>query len=157
MRSRNRVQSDRNLARRFNQQARGVVASSSLTRSQVQDLGKKDIGSYITRSDLFGTQFRMRLDAGKQSLNSIGGTLMSLLLVATLIFYAQLKFDVLINKKDVDVLSSIYENVFTADDEFGYQNGFNVAAAFTAYDSGTEYILDETYGELVFKHYYWGI
>lgn len=39
-----------------------------------------------------------------------------------------------------------------------YQNNwFNIAAAFTGFDSETEDILDPTYGELVFMHYYWGI
>ena len=31
-----------------------------------------------------------------------------------------------------------------------------MAAAFTAYDSETENILDPSYGELVFNHYFWG-
>ena len=35
-------------------------------------------------------------------------------------------------------------------------NGFNVAAAFTAYDNESENILDPSYGELVFNHYWWG-
>ena len=79
----------------------------------------------------------MRLDAGSQTVNSIGGTLLTWLYLATVLFYTQLKFDVLINKKDVDVFFSVYENVFTDVDEFGYEHGFNVAAAFTAYDSET--------------------
>ena len=36
------------------------------------------------------------------------------------------------------------------------KDSFNLAAAFTAYDNETEPILDPSYGELVFKHCYWG-
>ena len=71
--------------------------------------------------------------------------------------FAYLKIDVLINKKDVDVMSTINDNYYTPDDVITYKNtGFNIAAAFTAYDSETEDILDPTYGELVFMHYAWG-
>ena len=71
--------------------------------------------------------------------------------------YTYLKADVLYNKKDVDILSTINDNFFTPDYELNYQNGFNIAAAFTGFDSETEDILDPTYGEIVFLHYYWGI
>lgn len=45
---------------------------------------------------------------------------------------------------------------FTDDDIFSYKNGLNVAMAFTAYDTEKSYILDETYGELIFNSYAWG-
>ena len=46
----------------------------------------------------------MRLDAGKMSLNSVLGSVLSLLVMAIILTYTYLKADVLINKKDVDVL-----------------------------------------------------
>lgn len=99
----------------------------------------------------------MRLDSGNGSLKSIVGSLMSLILLGVLLLFTYLKADVLINKKDVDVLSTINDNFYTSDDIFDSSHGFNVAAAFTAFDSNTEVILDPTYGELVFMHYYWGV
>ena len=58
----------------------------------------------------------------------------------------------------MDVLSTINDRHFTPEDKINYKNdGFNIAAAFTAFDSETEYILDASYGELVFMHYFWGI
>lgn len=56
--------------------------------------------------------------------------------------------DVLINKKDVDVLSTLNDLHFTPDDIFNYSNGLNIAVAFTAYDSNPEPILDPTYGTI---------
>ena len=38
---------------------------------------------------------------------------------------------------------------------FSYEQGFNIAIAFTAYDSETEPILDRSYGEIVFREYEW--
>ena len=55
-------------------------------------------------------------------------------------------------------MSTINDNFYTPDDEMNYkENGFNIAAAFTGFDSETEDILDPMYGELAFMHYYWGI
>ena len=99
----------------------------------------------------------MRLDAGNQSLPSIFGSVMSIFITIVIILFTALKADVLIQKKDVDILSTVYDRYFTQEDVFTYQNGFNVAAAFTKFNSDTEYLLDPTYGELVFQHYYWGL
>ena len=53
-------------------------------------------------------------------------------------------------------MTTVEENALTPDDRFTYKNGFNVAAAFTAYNGNTEWSLDPSYGELVIKHYAWG-
>lgn len=39
---------------------------------------------------------------------------------------------------------------------FSFDNGLNLAVAFTAYDNEEEPILDESYGQLVFNAYGWG-
>ena len=59
-------------------------------------------------------------------------------------------------KKDVDVLSTTTDLFYDDDYVFGYEDGLNIGVAFTAYDSEREWILDETYGELVFNHFSWG-
>ena len=64
--------------------------------------------------------------------------------------------DVFLARKDVDILSAVNDLLFTDDDIFSYKNGLNIAVAFTAYDSEESWILDETYGELVFSSYSWG-
>ena len=70
--------------------------------------------------------------------------------------YSLQKLDVWMAKKDVDIMSSIQSNYFDDSYIFGYEDGLNVAVAFTAYDSETEPILDKSYGELLFRAYEWG-
>ena len=84
------------------------------------------------------------------------GSMLTLALLAVVIIYALVKADVLVNSKDVNVLSTINDMFFTPDDEFTYENGFNISVGFTAYDSNPEPILDPTIGEVVFNHYRWG-
>ena len=66
-----------------------------------------------------------------------------------------MKLDILIARKDVDILQTT--NFLHYDDvsNFTSVNGFNIAVGFTAYDTNTEWILDPTYGELVFNHHSW--
>ena len=81
--------------------------------------------------------------------------MLSLLLTLVVFAYAYQKADVLVTKKDVDILSTTNENSFDPDYIFSYNNGFNIAAAFTAYDSNTEIISDDSMGELVFDAFSW--
>ena len=117
---------------------------------------KSTIESKLKDQDQFGETFHMKLDGASDDLRSILGALCSLVLFLIVLGFAYLKADVLINKKDVDILSTVNDNFFTPDDVLNYSNGFNIAASFTAFDSETEDILDPTYGEIVFMHYYWG-
>ena len=100
----------------------------------------------------------MRLDEGSDTLNSYMGSLWSLILFLLVVMYSYLKADVLINKKDVDVLSTINDRFFTPDDAINLvDDGFNIAAAFSAFNSDPEPTLDPSYGELLFLHYFWGV
>ena len=98
----------------------------------------------------------MRLGKDSSQITSYMGSCISLALVFILALYAYQKADVLVGRKDVDVLSTVNDLAFTPDDIFDYSKGFNLAVAFTAYDSNPEPILDPTIGELVFNHYEWG-
>ena len=84
------------------------------------------------------------------------GSMLTLVLLFVILIYAFVKADVLVNSKDVNVLSTINDMYYTPDDEFTFDNGFNIAAGFTAYDSNPEPILDPTIGEVVFNHFRWG-
>ena len=71
--------------------------------------------------------------------------------------YALQKLDVILSKKDVDILSTLKEGFFEADYVFSYKNKLNIAAAFTAYDAfETEWELDPAYGSLNINSYSWG-
>jgi len=63
---------------------------------------------------------------------------------------------VLLKKKDVDVLQTTKDMFWTDDDQFLYENGFNVGVAFTAYDSNPNWILEPKYGEIFFNGFAWG-
>ena len=64
--------------------------------------------------------------------------------------------EVLIHKKDVDILSTRIEYHFEETDAFGAEDGFNIAVGFTAYDNNREWVLAPEYGELVFNSLSWG-
>ena len=64
--------------------------------------------------------------------------------------------DVMVSKKDVDILSTIKNRYFDDSVVFSYKNGLNFAVAFTAYDSEREWILDPSYGSLIFNSFSWG-
>ena len=98
----------------------------------------------------------MKLDGGQSHLKSWMGSLCTLIILIVVIAYSVQKMDVLINKKDVNVLSTIHKLYFDEDYTFCYENGLNLAVAFTAYDDQQEWVLDRRYGELVFQAYTWG-
>lgn len=61
-------------------------------------------------------------------------------------------------KQDVDILQTSNFLALTDDDVINYdKNGFNIAIALSAYNSEREPFNDPSIGELVFKHYRWGM
>ena len=76
--------------------------------------------------------------------------------VIILIYLAQ-KFDDLINKGGITVLTTVKENFFTDDYEINLADqGINFAIGFSPYDSSTEPILEPAYGDLVVVRSRWG-
>ena len=98
----------------------------------------------------------MKLDRDKQVVRSTIGSCFSFFVLALVFFYAYFKLDVYIKKKDVDIMTSVREDFYDTDFIMDYNRGLSLAAAFTAYDSETEPILDRSIGELVFKAWEWG-
>ena len=88
----------------------------------------------------------MKLDNGEEVIFSSLGGILSFLLMCVTILFAYQKYDVLVGKKDVDILSSTRDSFFTDQDVFDSKNGFAFAVAFTAYDSNPEPILEDKYG-----------
>ena len=73
-----------------------------------------------------------------------------------MMLYLFQKADVLVNNKDVDILSTVNRLFFDADEKFSFKDGLNIAVAFSAYDNEEEWSLDKKYGNLVFIEYSWG-
>ncbi len=98
----------------------------------------------------------MHLDKDAFLLKSWAGAICSMMLFTLISMYSLQKLQVLVNKNDVNLLTMPTFNALTDKDEFDSSKGFNIAAAFIAYDDNKEPIDDPTVGELVFNHYKWG-
>ena len=99
----------------------------------------------------------MTIDGETQVSQSYLGATLSVFTLLLTALYAFQKVEILINKKDVDILSAERDIFYTDDDKFTYSNGFNMAFAFTSYSSEREYELPPEYGTLVINSYSWGI
>ena len=98
----------------------------------------------------------MRLDKDSQQLSSWIGSGCSIILLLVLLTYTFQKLDVLINKKDVDLLTVAAVNALNDDAIFDATNGFGVAVALTSYSATEPVFHDPTIGEVIFNHYKWG-
>ena len=124
-----------------------MKTSASLKRNNSSNICKKKICSLARSQDIFGDSFNMKLDSGDESIKTLSGSLCSLLLLMVTILYASLKFDILLTKKDVRIVTAVEDMYFSDTDEFDYSDGLNIAASLW---TGSEESLDLTYGELVF-------
>ena len=77
----------------------------------------------------------MKIDDAQDSKNSFFGGVFSITLTFVILIFVYLKSDVLLNKKDVDILSTINDNTFSADFVFDNDKKFAFAVGFTAYDN----------------------
>lgn len=137
-----------------------VTAGNSMMnqqRNSVWGERMRELGNSFKSKDLFSERFRMKLDDGEGSVSTYSGALCSIFIVTLVLLYSYLKTDVLVNRKDVDVLSTIKDFEFEDTEIFSHDNGFNIAVGFTAYDTSSDWLLDSTYGELVFASYSWGM
>ena len=85
------------------------------------------------------------------------GSFLTIILFIITAAYTYQKIDVYIEKKDVDIMSSIQYSYFDETQVFDFSQGLNLAIAFTAFDNEQENILDKSIGEIVFKAYSWGM
>ena len=98
--------------------------------------------------DHFSQQFRMKFDQGKSSLQTWSGTFLTLLLASIVASYSVQQFKVFYNQGRAEIFTATDRSHFSADDEFNSQGGLNIAVAFTGFDGGGAWILDESYGDL---------
>ena len=98
----------------------------------------------------------MKIDGGEDQVKSGMGTFCSVLLLLVTTVYAYQKLVVFIGKTDIKIMLQTDDMHFDEMDRFTAKMGFNIAVAFTAYDSEQDWILDERYGELVVKSFSWG-
>ena len=63
---------------------------------------------------------------------------------------------ILSSREDVDVLQAVNERFYDADYIFTYEQGFNVAIAFTDFLDPVNSVLEPSYGEFKFYANEWG-
>ena len=80
----------------------------------------------------------MTIDGDIRVAQSYLGSLCSPMIFIMTTLYAYQKLDVLIEKKDVDFLSATKQLVFDQNDKFTYEIGFNIAVAFTSFNTNEE-------------------
>ena len=78
----------------------------------------------------------MKLESdGSMSLPTCVGSICSFLLLFFLIAYSVQKFDIMINRREHDIIYSMMDSYYDGNYVFDYEQGFNIAVAFSAYDS----------------------
>ena len=78
------------------------------------------------------------------------GSLFTIVSLIIVIAYTYQKIDVWIEKKDVDIMSSIMFSYIDETQVFDNSQGLKLAIAFTAFDNEEEPTLDKSIGEIVF-------
>ena len=78
------------------------------------------IGNKIRSQDQFGESFHMKLKDGEDVVQTWMGSFCSIFLMAVIILYTIQKVDVLMEKKDVDILTSLNDSYL--DSNFIFSN-----------------------------------
>ena len=107
--------------------------------------------------DKFGQKpgYKVQYEGGGAYVSYMGALCSVIFIMISLIFLYS-KIMVLVNVSRITVISNYQVGALTYDDQYSGEDGFFVAAAFTAYDSETEPIDDPTYGDLTMEYYGWG-
>ena len=92
----------------------------------------------------------MKLNEGKEGIPSWMGAICTVILFLIVLAYTAQKLEIMISKKDFDIVSAIRQSYFSTDDYFQASHGFNVAIAYTNKS------LDPSYGKLAFYSSEWG-
>lgn len=87
---------------------------------------------------------------------SIAGSCFSMFTVVLVLAYAAYKFIDLLELNDYKLQEAVQENFFAAEVPLTLQEGFQVAAAVTAYDGSPDVIEDPEIGTLKMYIKYWG-
>ena len=118
-----------------------------------RDGTSRNLKNKIKSSDYFGQTYSMRIDKNQERITSWGGAVCSILLFLVIGSYTYQKLDILINKRDIDLITMTASHSLTLDERFDASMGFSFAAAFLSYDGNSEPIDDPTVGEVVFNNY----
>ena len=85
------------------------------------------------------------------------GSFCTMIVILLTIGYAGFKFNIMLEMKDVNILLTLRESWYDDDYKFTFENGLNLAVAFSGYNTKTEWELDPSYGKIMFSAYSWGV
>ena len=95
--------------------------------------------------------------SGESSVNTCLGSILTLFLLAGVIFYAYLKVVIMYQYGDTHImftqLDYFYDNDYVASDRLG----FNIAVGLTKFDDSTEFLEDPYYGTIEAEVREWGL
>ena len=98
----------------------------------------------------------MKIDKGHSIMTTSVGSIFSIILFIIVGLYAFQKTNIMIGKTDDYVMTSTQDSFFDLEYRFGFEQGFNIAVAFTDFNGKTENILTPDIGRIVYRQYTWG-
>ena len=113
------------------------------------------IGGKMQGQDQFGMTFHMKLSDGEDVVPTWMGAFCSMVLMFILLAYTLQKVEVMLSKKDVDILTALNDSYLDSDFSFNAANGLNFAIKWHSLYDKTER-LDPSIGRLVFRYSQWG-
>ena len=128
-------------------------SSSSSTKTSIN----QKIVSYLMGYDSFGETAKMKLSQGQATLPSMMGTLLSFIYFGLVLGYTILKFDILTNRKDVDITLMVKDTYFPDSYNFTSKHGFNIAVALSSFDNSTKLELPPEIGYIKFQMSRWNV
>ena len=104
----------------------------------------------LIKLDSFGQPFTFLLPDGGRQFRTVPGAICTIAMTVVILVFASYKAKDLVAMSEYKVNSEVYDHYFGADDKFGEDIGFAVAAAVTAFDGNLEPIEDERIGTVKF-------
>ena len=106
--------------------------------------------------DFFGASFSMNIDDDVSAVKSRTGCIFTLFLILLTLLYTYQKIEVLVEQSDTSIAIHEEEDHFSDTYKFGYDQGFNIAVAFTGYNNLRENELPPEIGYFRYRVWEWG-
>ena len=106
--------------------------------------------------DNFSSEFKLGVKDGEDSYKTLSGSMLSIISLVFVIYYAYLKYHIMDGRKDTQFMESVQEDYYNDTYVETDKYNFNVAFGVTEYDGTSTFIEDEDYATM--KAYYreWG-
>ena len=108
----------------------------------------------FTKIDVFGQPFEFGLPDKTKLFKTVPGAICTLILMLILMAFAGFKFNSLVQLSQYRILSETFAFEYDAEDKFGFDNDFRVAASITEFGVEKDFE-DPTYGTVKLVMKYW--